>query len=97
LANVLEQGLKIGGQRIAGPMQVADHLIEIISKTHQLPIIEPGQVAPHVTLRYELAAWPEQDRTSEVNRPHADRLSALANAFKFIGGEAQVELLAPWF
>ena len=30
VANILEQGLKIGGQRIAGSMQVPHHLVQII-------------------------------------------------------------------
>jgi hypothetical protein len=97
LANVLEQGLKIGGQRIAGPMQVADHLVQIISKPHQLPIVEPGQVAPGISLRGALLARPEKDHTSEMNRPHADRLSAPLDVLKLACGEAEIKLLAPWF
>jgi len=39
----------------------------------------------------------EKQRAAEVNRPHADGLSTPANAFELVSGEAEVELLAPWF
>ena len=44
LANIREQGLKIGGQRIAGAMQMPHHLIQIISKAHELRVNEPFDI-----------------------------------------------------
>ena len=98
LANILEQGLKIGGQRIAGAMQMPHHLIEIIS--------EPRQAARKSAVQHccrflfcgiDFAIFIEKQRAPEMNRAHADRLGALLDALQLARGETKIELLVARF
>jgi hypothetical protein len=97
LANILEQGLKIGWQRIARAVQVPNHLVQVIAKPYQLPVDQPLDIAAGLAPDGNPAFLIEQQGAPEMNRPHADSLGAFAKAFEFIGGKAQVELLVTRF
>lgn len=46
LANVVEQGFKVARHRIAGPVQVSQHLVQVVAQPHELPVNHPIEVAP---------------------------------------------------
>jgi len=98
VANIFEQGLKIGRQRIAGSMQVPNQLIQIISQADELSVNKPFHVAAiWPAIDDEFAALIEKNRTPEMNRPHTDRVCAPPDALQLAGREAQIELLRARF
>ena len=97
LANIREQGLKIGGQRIARAMQVPDHLVQIITKPDQLCVNKAIDVALLIVLQRELAFPIKQKRTPEMNRTHPNGLGASLDALKLACSETEIELLTSWF
>ena len=90
----LSKAVKIGGQRIAGAMQMPHHLIQIIPEPNQLPVNQPFAIAAaFVFCGIDFAIFIEQQRAPEMNRAHADRLGALPDAFQLACGETEIELL----
>ena len=96
LADIREQGLEVGRQRIAGRMQTANHLVQIISKAYELAVDEPLDLAGWLPCYFYFSLLIEQQYAAEMYRPHSDRFSAQLNAREFVDSETQIELLASW-
>jgi hypothetical protein len=92
LADIVEQGLKVGRQRIAGAMQMPDHLVQIIPKPYKLPVNQPIGVSGGFAFARNRAAGIEQHRTAEMTRPHTERQGASLDAFQLACREAEIEL-----
>jgi hypothetical protein len=99
LANVPEQGFKIGRHRIAGAMEVADHLVQIVSEPDKLAVDELIEIAFPLVLYRRPPALIEEERAAEVDGAHADRFGAALDIFKLAWRQVEIQLLASrfWF
>lgn len=97
MADIPEQGLEIGGQRIAGTVKVPQQLIQIVAQSRQSPIYEPIEIRFRLSPKSRLMVFVEKHGTSEMSGPHSQYLSSTFDAFPFTHGETQVKLLHAWF
>jgi len=94
LTNILEQGIEIGRQRIAGLVQVPHHLVQIISKPYKLSVDEPFGVAARLAPGADFDILIEQKCATEMHRPHSDSFGSRLDVGKLTYCEADIELLA---
>jgi hypothetical protein len=88
VTDIGEQGLEIGWQRIAGSMEISNHLVQIISKPDELRVDHSLRVVIHLGFDRRLNIPIEEHRAPEMNRAHAERGGALFDALQFACREA---------
>ncbi len=81
-ADIREQGLEIGGQRVAGAMQMTNQLVQIISETHKLAVNQPFDIAARLIPDRQSPVVIEQKGTAEINRSHPDGVGAPLDTFE---------------
>jgi hypothetical protein len=96
LTNVLEQRLEISRKRITGRVQVAHHLVQIISKPYKLTVDKPFGVATWLTPAANLNFLTEQECSSKMHGPHSNRFGARFNVGELARREADIKLFDAW-
>jgi hypothetical protein len=92
-ADIAEQRFKIRREGIAGLVHVPHHLIEKISEAGQLRVDEPLCVAIGALWRdRRFSASVEDEKSPEMNGPHANRQGTPSDALKLAFRKAQIEL-----
>ena len=96
MADVLQQWLKVGGKRLARPMQVTRDLIEIIAEAAQLRVNQMG-----ARIRGLRISWPmipvKQKRATEMHRSQPNGPRAPLQVGEFGIGQADIELTSARF
>jgi hypothetical protein len=95
-ANIGEQGLKVRRQWIAGPMEVAHHLIEVVSQANKRGIIQFFDMARGSLVSDRRISGIQKQRAAEMNRPHPESLSTPYKAFVFRRCKADIKLPVSW-